>query len=695
MNNNKRYLRLKRLLNPSSIVFVGGAALEPVIGYTRALGFDGSYHVVNLRRKRLCGIDCVRSATELKSPPDVAFVAVPAAAAIDAVADLARAGVGAAIVNSSGFAETGEAGAILEARLLEAAGKMPLIGPNCPGIASFLDRFGAMLDDMGVSDAKRGVAVLSHGGAYLADITGAERSLPIALIAGLGNQASVSTAELLEVILDDERISAVNLHLESIYEVERLTQCALKAHHKGIPVVVVMAGRSQAGRRAAITHSASATSDTTVASALFERLGFVEVSSASEALETLKMLTLAPAPKGPRMALVTGSGSYSVMGADFAESCGFTLPPLTAETHDLLRPLIPDFLAPGNPLNVATAQFAPDEDQLAIFNCFLADDFDIAVQSLPFLPKNPRHSESWHRSVRMFAAADQTAGLPAVFVSSTHEGLPKAAREMLIGLGVAPLQGFELGMRAIAHALDRHQRRKRMNPDNMLLPAPPAADLPKSTQLDEADSKELLDEFGIPVPNGRRVSAQAALPDDLGFPVVLKACDTSIPRKSDIGGVSLHLVNAELLNFARMQMIASLQDHGHEARQFLVEESIRGGIAELLVAIRLVANIGFMLTMSIRGAPVEQLNDSVNLLLPCNRDHIGLALARLKLYPTLLGVRGGSAADIESALDTIEALSAFAHSRSDIVEISISPLILLARDHGAIVADALIGIKSH
>ena len=637
----------------------------------------------------------MRSATELKNPPDIAFVAVPAAAAIEAVADLAQAGVGAAIVNSSGFAETGEAGSILEARLLKAAGKMPLIGPNCPGIASFLDRFGAMLDDMGDSDAKSGVAVLSHGGAYLADITGAERSLPIALIAGLGNQASVSTAELLEVILDDERISAVNLHLESIYEVERLAQCALKAHRKAIPVVVVMAGRSQAGRRAAKTHSASATNDTTVASALFERLGFVEVKSASKALETLKMLTLAPAPKGPRMALVTGSGSYSVMASDFAESCGFTLPPLTAETRDRLRPLIPDFLAPGNPLNVATAQFAPDDDQLAIFNCFLADDFDIAVQSLPYLPKNPRHSESWYRSVRMFAAAAQTAGLPAAFVSSTHEGLPKAAREMLIGLGIAPLQGFELGMRAIAHARDRHQRRKRMNPDNMLLPAPPAANLSRLLLLDEVDSKDLLDEFGIPVPNGRRVSAQAALPDDLVFPVVLKACDTSIPRKSDIGGVSLHLVNSELLHFARMQMIASLQSHDHEAKQFLVEESIRGGIAELLVAIRLVANIGFMLTMSISGAPVEQLNDSVNLLLPCNRDVIGQALARLKLYPTLLGIRGGSAADIESALDTIEALSALAHSRSDIVEISISPLILLAQDNGAIVADAVIGFKPH
>lgn len=695
MNANTRYLRLKRMLNPASIVFVGGAALEPAIAYTRALGFSGEYHAINPGRGQLGGIACVRSAAELASTPDIAFVAVPWAAAIDAVRDLASAGTGGAIVNSSGFAEVGAAGARLEAELIDAAGDMPLIGPNCPGIANFADGFGAMLDNLGDSDAQRGVAVISSGGAWLADIAGSERSLPIVFIAGLGNQASVSIAELLDVMLDDERISAVNLHLESIRDVSRLAQCALKAHQKGIPVVVLKAGRSLAGSRAARSHTASLAGDAAVASALFERLGFVEVESANEALETLKMLTLAPAPRGPRMALATSSGTYAVIGADFAEKNGLTVAPLSVATQTALQPLIHDFLVADNPLDIATLQFAPDADQQKIFNCFLDDDFDIAVQTMSFPAEDTWEDESWYRSATIFAAAARDAGLPAAFVSSIHEGLPKRAREMLIEQGVAPLQGFEQGMKAIAHALAWHRRRKLLKPENMLLPEPAPANPAGAIQLDEAESKNLLDGFGIPVPAGRRVTARGELPQNLSYPLVLKVCDASLLHKSDIGGVSLDLANRELLGFAREQMLATLERHDHKAEQFLIEESIRGGVAELMVGIQRVQGIGHTLTLAIGGSAVELLNDCVNLLLPCDRNDISQALERLRFYPTLRGMRGASAADIDSAVDTIEALTAFVLSRSDIVELEINPLILRAEDHGAVVADAVIRINPH
>ena len=695
MNDNSRYLRLKRLMNPASLVFVGGAALEPAISYARALGFGGEFHAINPRRKQLAGIDCVHSVAMLPKPPDVAFVAVPGAAAIDAVRELSAAGVGAAIVNSSGFAETGEQGAALEENLLQAAGEMPLMGPNCPGIANFLDRFGAMLGHIGNSSAQRGVAVLANGGAWLADITASDRSLPIALVAGLGNQASLSIAELLEVILDDDRISAVNLHFECIRDVARLSQCALKAHQRGIPVVAIKAGRTEAGKRAASSHTGSMASDSAIASALFERLGFVEARSASEALETLKMLTLTAAPRGPRVALATSSGTYAVMGADFAESQGLSVAPLSEAIRDKLQALMADFLTANNPLDIGTTRFAPDEVQRKIFDCFLGDQFDIAVQSMSFPAEDAWADESWYRSATVFAQAAKSAGLPAAFVSPIQEGLPAKARDMLIELGVAPLQEFEQGMRAIAHALIWHQRRKRLKAENMLLPDSASTGPASGIQLDEAESKTLLDAHAVPVPRGRRVSARGELPKDIAFPVVLKVCDASILQKTEVGGVSLNLVNAELLGFAREQMIASLRQHGIIAQHFLVEESIRGALAELLVGIRLAPGIGYSLTMAIGGIAVELLNDCVNLLLPCDREQIRQALQSLKLYPSLCGLRGGSAADVDSALDAIEALAQFVQSRSDIVEVEINPLILRAEDHGAVAVDAVITIKPH
>lgn len=694
MTDNTRFLRLTRILNPRSIVFVGGAALEPAIAYTRKLGFSGQCHVINPSRKQLAGIACVRSAAELKPVPDLAFVAVPGAAAIDALRDLASAGVGAAVVNSSGFAETGDDGAGLEAQLGEAAGDMPFLGPNCPGFANLLDGNAAMLDDYGSAEVERGVAVLSNGGAYLSDISYSDRSLPVACIAGLGNQANVSIAELLDVILDDPRISAVNLHFESIRDVARLSECALKAHQKGIPIVALKAGKSQTGQRAAQSHTASLASDAVIASALFHRLGFVEVETPSEALETLKMLCLGAAPKGPRMALATSSGTYAVLGSDFAEKNGLVVPPLTQASSDSLRPLIHDFLSAGNPLDIATAQFWPDERQRPLFDALLQDDFDMAVQIMSFPSPDTWEDESWYRSASQFAAAARDAGLPAIFVSPTHEGLPRAARDMLIEKGVVPLQGYAEGMQAIAQALAWHRHRVNLNADNLLLPHIAPLGKTPVIPLDEFESKALLAGFAVPIPQGRRWGTEADVPADLRYPVVLKICDASIAHKSDVGGVSLNLASEELLRFSRERMRANLAAQNLEADGFLIEESIHGGVAELMIGVRRIENIGYSLTIAIGGIAVELLNDAVTLLLPCDRATIAAAIEKLKLYPTLIGAGNRSVADLDPALGVIESIVGLVMSRGDIVELEINPLILRAEGNGVFAADAVIKIQT-
>lgn len=682
------------MLKPRHIVFVGGSALEPAIEYNRKLGFAGDCYVVNPTRDQLCGLKCYRSARDLPAVPDVAFVAVPAERVVDAIRDLAGAGVGAAVINSSGFAETGDAGRKRQDALDEAAGEMPYAGPNCAGFANFLDRSACMLANQGLSNAGHGVAVISAGGAYIADIAMSDRSLPVAFIAGLGNQANLSLAELFDLLLDDERVRAINLYFESIRDVRRLSEAALKAHHKGIPVVALKAGKSNAGGRAALTHTASISDDRQITSALFDRLGFVEVHSAGEALETLKMLTLAAAPRGPRVALATSSGTYAVMGADFAEQQGLTLAPSSEPTAAELQPLLADFLQATNPLDIATFQFSPDAEQQRIFETFLRDDYDIALQCMSFPSADTWEDESWYRSARCFAAAAQAAGLPAVFVAPTHEGLPRPAREALIEAGMAPLQGFEHGMQAIAHALAWHRRRVRMTAESMLLPEAPATDHAEVKPLDEFESKALLAGFGVPVPSGWRWCHGAELPQDLRFPVVLKLCDASILHKSEIGGVSLNLASAELLRFAREQIRANLHRQQILIDNFLVEEAIHGGLAELLIGIRRVPRIGYVLTLAMGGSKVERLRDAVNLLLPCDRDVIAEALRSLEGYPTLSGAAGGIATDIDATLDTIEKIIDGVLQRSDIVELEINPLIIRAADLGVSAADAVLRLQT-
>ena len=693
MSDEARDARLTRMFAPSSIAFVGGAALEPAIDYTRRVGFGGAMHVVNPRRNQLAGLACVRSPHDLPGPPDVAFVAVPGEGAIDATRDLAAAGAGVAIVNSAGFAEVGGDGPALQERLNEAAMDMPFLGPNCPGFVNFLDRTAILMGDMGVFELERGVAVVSNGGAYLADIACSDRSLPLAYIAGLGNQANVSVSELLDIILEDDRVAAVNLHFEGVRNVEALSRSAAKALRRGVPIVAIKAGRSQSGQRAAQSHTASLAGDDVVTSALFRRLGFIQVETATEALETLKMLTIAGAPAGRRMGFTTSSGTYAVMGADAAERAGMKLPEPSAEERERMRPLMETFLTPDNPLDVATGQFWTDKEQRHLFNAFLSGAYDVAVQSMSFPAEDTWEDESWYRSSTVFGQAAKAAGLPAAFVSPTQEGLPRRAREMLIGLGVAPLQGFHDGMRAIGNAVSWGEARARLIPDEVRIPEP--NELGAGILLDEAAAKALLSDAGVAVPRAAKWQGEEALPDSLSYPVGLKVLDATVLHKSDIGGVALNLRGPDDLAVARDAMRQSIRAHGHSGDTFLVEEMIAGGVAELLVGVRAIPDIGQCLTLAVGGVATELLEDAATLLLPTRRDAVAEAMRGLKMYPLLTGWRGAPAADLDAALDTIDRICDLAATHRDrLIELEINPLIIRGRGGGAIAADAVLRLRS-
>ncbi len=680
-----RVERLRRLINPRSIVFVGGGTVEPAIVYVRRLGFSGNLYALNPRRDEIAGVQCFRKAADLPEIPDAAFVLVPGESAVGAVHDLSRAGVGAAVVCSSGFSECGRED--LQSELTEAAADMPFLGPNSPGFANFLDGTAAMLDNMGVTPCERGVAVISNGGAYLNDLACGDRSLPIAMIVGLGNQATVSVADMVDAVLDDPRVNAINLYFEGLNDISRLSHVAEKALVKNIPVVAVKVGQTTAGARATATHTASMTSDSVVVSALFRRLGFIEVENNSEAMETLKMLSISKRVKGRRIGFITSSGSYAAMGADLAEKAGLELPALKPQHREMLQPLMESFIIPNNPLDLATAHFWPNEDQRRLFDAFLSIGFDVALQCMTFPAENTWEDESWYRSARTFGEAAKAAGLPAVLVSSIHEGLPKKARDMLIELGVAPLQGFHDGIRAVMHAANYGEIIDQ-GVENIRLPEP--ADLSEnSVSVDEAQAKELLRQAGVLTPKGI-IWESGEVPDDIQYPVALKMCGRKILHKTEIGGVKLNIATPVQLRDARQCMLHSAQQRGMDIKRFLIEPMLKNGAGDLLVGVRQVPKMGMTLTIAFGGVATEVFHDSATLLLPATRSEIKAALRSLKMYPLLDGWRGRTKADTDAAIETIFAICAFAEARRDsLLELEINPLALFAEGQGTCALDAV------
>ena len=276
------------MLQPRTVAWIGGGNMAAAIGYMQANGFDGKAVAVNLKRAQIAGLDCFRSVTDLPFIPDLAVLMIPKQGVVNVVRALSALGCGGVICISSGFSEA--SGQDLEATLVAAAGDMPLIGPNCPGIANYLDGKVFMMDHFGEHKPQKGVAVISNGGAYLSDLGCADRSQAVAYMVGLGNQAMIGAADILEAVLEDKRVTAVNIYFEGLGDVPKLSRAAAKAAAKKIPVVAIKGGRSKVGARAAQSHTASLTGDTDIASALFQRFGWIEVTTPTEAIETLKML---------------------------------------------------------------------------------------------------------------------------------------------------------------------------------------------------------------------------------------------------------------------------------------------------------------------------------------------------------------------------------------------------------------------
>ena len=672
--------RLRRLLSPARVAWFGGAGIAPGIAYMRHAGYCGEAIAVNPTRNRIAGLACVRSVATLPWTPDLAVLVIPGHAVIETVRALARIRCGAVICITSGFAES-PVGGDLQASLVAAAGEMPVIGPNCPGIANFLDGCAFMMDHFGTHAPKRGVAVISNGGAYLSDIGCADRSQPVACLIGLGNQSMISVADMLDVVLDDPRITAVNIYFEGLNDVASLSRAAARAARKGIPVVALKGGRTESGTRAARSHTASLASDAAISSALFRRFGWIEVTTPAEAIETVKMLSYTPLPAGISTGLVTSSGTYAVLGGDLAETLGLSLGPPDPATIAETNAALPGYVGAANPLDISDAHGWSREDQLQIYRAFARNGFDLLIQVMCYPPEDGTDRTSWDVTTSALAEAKGTR--PAAFVNTLVETLPRHVRQRMIANGVAPLQGLEDGLRAVAHVARFGALRHTLVPDAMVLDAVPPARPCQAVMLDEAAAKTRLAEAGLDVPERWVVSSPGDVPD-VTCPCAIKALVPGLVHKTDASAVALD-IPADDLRGALLDMQERLHSRGLCADRFLIEEMVGNPVCELLVGVRRHPGIGITLTLATGGVAVELMKDSVHLILPVTHIDIETALRSLRMAPLFFGHRGRPAVDLALTIDAIAKICAFVRADQAASELEINPLLLTPTR--AVVAD--------
>ena len=665
---------LGRLIAPESIAVIGGGKwCEAIAGAARTIGFAGPVWPVHPGRERVAGLPAFASVADLPGPPDAAFIGVNRQATPGIVAALRRAGAGGAVCFASGFNEVGD-GAALNDALLAAAGGMPILGPNCYGLINALDRAAVWPDQHGLRPVGRGVAILTQSSNIALNLTMQRRGLPIGFVGTLGNQAQTGLAELAGALSADPRITALGLHVEGVADAQALHELSLLAKSKGKPIVALKAGRTEAARSAAVSHTAAMTGTDDGADALFAHCGIARVDGLEVFLDTLKLLHLFGPLPGARLASLSCSGGEAALIADTAAGRGVTFPPLSARQRAALSDVLGPKVTISNPLDYHTYIW---RDSGAMARCFaaMADPCVDLVAVIADWPHEGRCDASdWACISEALIAAARRTGARFALLSSLAEGLPEALARDLHAAGVATLCGFRDGLDAIAATARAGSAASSDAPWRAVAAA-------GAVTLTEAEAKARLRGFGIEVPRGEVVGkAQAGdAARRIGGPVALKA--QGLAHKSGAGGIVLGVAPDRACSAAQ-----SLPGD-----RVLVEEMVPPGV-ELLVGVLADPAHGLVLTLGAGGTMAELLDDRTCLLLPATRARIAGALRGLRLSRLLDGWRGAPKIPLAPVLDAIEAVQRFAGAQAGrLVELEINPLI--CTPGGAVAADALLRIN--
>ena len=687
---------LDAFLHPQTIAVVGASA-DPdtlsglLFANLIASGFSGTLFPVNKHHPLVQGIAAYPDLASCPVVPDLVFACVHAPAVAGVVAEAGALGIEAVCIISAGFAEIGAAGAGLQAQLVAeaAAHGVRLVGPNCTGILSgtgglrFNATFGRRVPKQG------NICLLSQSGAFGLGVLEAmeARGLGIGGFVSVGNTVDVGVTDLLLYWGQDPGTDLVLLYLESVPDPRRFVRAA---RHVGttVPIVVLKAGRTPAGRRGAASHTAALSSGDAAVGALLHQAGVIRAESVEEVLDLSTMLSSHRQFRGRRVGIVTNGGGAGVIAADACENNGLVVPEFSAATAETLRSLLPPEASVANPVDmIASATARNYGDVVRVLGSSNDVDALIVVFNIPVVTVGP------DVAAELVAVRDQMdSDVPLVAVFMNRDGPPPTLAEAGIPAYVFP----ENAARALARSIawqDEHRRRPaRAAVSGSSRPAAEvslteAARRARDGWLSTADSEALLGAYGIAVPRSIRVrtpdeagKAQA----ELGCSVVVKVA--AAIHKSDVGGVRVGVVTPAAAADAVRSIAADLGAAGLAGAtgEFLVQEQVLGG-QEMIVGVNRDALLGPLIVVGLGGKLVEVLGDVAVRVAPLSEDDVVDMVQSLKSYRLLTGYRGEPALDLDALYRALRAVSAMADDLGEIAEMDLNPLFLLEK--GAVAAD--------
>jgi acyl-CoA synthetase (NDP forming) len=703
LQGTSRNAVLKRMMQPKSVAIIGMSTKPNTVGHLvlqniRANGFAGDIHLVGRSAGEIDGLPIRANIADLPDNVDVAVLSVPAAGVSEALQGCVLRKIGSAVVFAGGFAELGdkERGEQEKIGQLARDNGIGVIGPNCLGYNNYVNGF--LVSFTGVTKLPRvasgtrdGVALVAQSGGLVGHLRLAllSRSVPVTYSIATGNEADLGLGDFVRYLIHDEATRVITIYAESVRYAGSFLEAAEEARAHGKPIVMLHTGRGVRAQEAAKSHTGALAGNYAVMSSKVERAGVVLVETMDELLDVSEILSRYPKPQKGGLGIVSFSGAFCSIAHDICEDLGVEVPSLSPEIEAALKPQVPAFIPPKNPLDLGTQPlWQPELVQIGVEA--LLSDPAIGGVAISIPPAAPANANAFiQKIIAAKGKSDKPVMLAMLGDSSTlPQEFMDAARESKVVLS----RSSDRTLRAMAKVI-AYGNHPDLAPTSQAIPF---GGLPLMTSGTQPEwlGKKVLSGAGIPVPQGDlagTVEQAVEIASRIGFPVVLKAQAGALAHKTEAGGVILNIRDTDGVRVAWKDLHDNIQraKPGLQLDGVLVETMSPRGL-ELVVGARRDPQWGTVVLVGLGGVLVEALQD-VRLLAPdATESEILCELDKLKTAKLLHGFRNIPPVDREAVAKAAMAIGRLMLTHPEIVEIDVNPLMVYGKGQGAVALDSLI-----
>jgi acetyltransferase len=670
---------VEHLLCAKSVAIIGASPKGRwPMGIYRNLkkAYGGKAFLINPNYKEIADDPCYPNVAALPEVPEELLVLVPTRAVLGTLEEGAKLGVKSATIYTAGFGEgddpKGKERAAAMKDLCERTGFV-ICGPNCMGFYSLPD--GLWTFPTATPLLKKGpVGLIFQSGGSLGNwIKGAtERGIGFSYAVSSGNEVSLDLVDYLSFLVDDPQTKVITIMAEGIRRPEQFMTVATQALDKNKPILVIKLGRSEMGKRQAISHTGALAGADGVFDAVCNRLGLIRCPTLEDMTEMTLAFMPGRFPRGSRAAIIVNSGGMKGLICDHCEELNTNLAQISDRTKEAVRPLIPPELVVENPLECGVAGFGDEQNFINIVKFHAEDD---GVDLLAIHGELPRGEKRDPQLFRNLAAATDKPVL--AFGRSTYSCTDES-RAFQDEAELPFLQAIKPTLRALA-GLGLYGERKRLGVPALAPAAGSAAD------LEGEKLNALLKSRGIGLPKqalAGSAAEAAAKAKEIGFPVAIKLIAAEVVHKTESGAVVLGLKTAEEAQAEGQKLLSKTLGKG----SLLVQEMVQG--TEVLIGARTDPQYGPFLMVGLGGIFVEVLKDVAIRLLPVDEREAREMLLGLRGYKILQGVRGQGPRDVDALVKAMVGLSdIFAAHRNHLSDMEINPIMVRARGGGVAAVD--------